>query len=103
MMVSKKMMDAALDNLTKDLQVDSGAVAQAVVNAAWVEFGAEDETTWPKTTEAPSGQMWFIEVQEQEDYPPYTTHDTWTGDDWMMSFNIIRYADPADLIFKETE
>jgi hypothetical protein len=79
-------------------------VAQAVIDAfkqtIWHKYAPMDKASWPKTHFAPSGQMWITEVQDPEDYLPFINRDTWSGDDWDRSPNVIRYLDPADIMIE---
>jgi len=71
-------------------------VAQAVVNAVWIEFKADDESTWPKDKYTPNGQKWIY-----EDTLGRVEMSTW----WEGGFIscaaqfIIRYADPQELLY----
>lgn len=86
------------------------AVAQAVVNAAWCGFDPDDESTWPNSTLAPSGHKWFVEWRWSKIRERRTIMSAWLAEHFYSIMEvedkrgvptIVRYVDPADLMYKE--
>ena len=98
-MVSGKMIEGAyglscwVHHATQFYKGTPKKLVQAVVNAAWVEFDADDESTWPDE------HKWlFWETQDGnviQDLQYFKLVDKLDI--------LIRYADPQDLMFKGDE
>lgn len=106
-MISEKMTDVA-ENIGHAEEQRGGAlrsypdnVAQAIIDAAWHRFDAEDPDTWPNGIYAPSGHFWLVTNAI------LTSAAAWEGDafkTWRPRYGIDEfsmieaYVDPVDLL-----
>ena len=107
--MNQKMIDAVIDKfyVGRDEETHSGKflgepeeIIQAVINALWTDFDAEDENTYPKCRFAKNGQRWVI-IDENG----LLTRAIWEsraeqflrGDTPSKIVKAVRYCDPADL------
>jgi len=102
MSVTVKMISAMEDEISNCYQPN--VAAQAVINAAWIEFDPDDESTWPNDDVF---KDWYLDIEGTPVVSTFGTHKTDYPKHWrgvLVNYNIkigksIRYADPIDLLY----
>lgn len=92
-MVNEKMINTVYD-MTDGIEY-AEEIAQAVINAAWTDFDPEDESTWPKTEMAPSGDKWVIQATNLMGEIVFASMKFHLNTGWRYH---VHYADPADIM-----
>ena len=94
MPVSKEMVEAMAVTLRIDCHKSDKDAAQAVINAAWKPFDANDESTWPDRG------MYYIDQHEDVAFKDVAAY--WIGGRWVLHgdkiHRVTHYADPQDLM-----